>query len=116
MAKNIKELERIIRNLLPPEKYGLKQALLGEIYKDEQGIYLLRDRSNLSSGWECSDAAFLVSGILRERQISNRVCVGHSQDDLANVHLFVLDDPLERDRADVVRDQVGKLQSAELVE
>ena len=84
------EIEKVIRERLPPEKYGLRQALLGPFYRDNGRTYLLRDSKILAEGWDCGDGALTTSEVLTGLGVNNKICFGRSEDGAANRHFFVV--------------------------
>jgi hypothetical protein len=94
------DLARKIREILPAETYGLKHHLLGDVHRDDKGVWIHHDRTDITNGWECGDAALKIQKLLHAEGIESAICRGVSEDTIAKVHLFV------RDKTGVIYDGV----------
>lgn len=86
------ELITQIREILPSESYGLKYALLGDLYQvPREGICVIRDRQNPKKGWDCADSALHLHALLEAQGKQVHICGGESSDEIQKVHFFVQD-------------------------
>lgn len=90
-----------IRKEIPPENYGLKEWLQGNLYKTYQvtphrgrqiiveRISIIKPRESFEKGYDCFDAAKKTSKILSEHNIRNDVYKGPDELGIWDDHYFV---------------------------
>ncbi len=91
MPSQLSELEPLVRERLPPEKYGFKTQLMGSIFQGAHGYFVKLKRNNPKEyGWTCSESALTIYDLLEEKLgEKGRICWGPDEYDIFKLHLFV---------------------------
>jgi len=91
MLSVLSELEPLIRERLPPERYGFKYQLMGSIFRRSYGYSIRLKRDDPKNyGWECSESALTIQDLLKEKLgVNGHICGGIDEYGLFKFHLYV---------------------------
>jgi len=82
-----------IKRELPPEQYGLKKWLFGDLYvTPDDEICIKKPAGSLTNGYDCFDAALKVREILQKYGIKSNVFSGVDEKGMWQTHYFVKTD------------------------
>lgn len=92
MLSELSDLEPLVRERLPPEKYGFKSQLMGKISKDANGYFVkIRGDDPKQYGWACLESALAIKDIVAQKLgTDSGVYGGADEYGIFRLHTFLL--------------------------